>query len=265
MGDEGWAGDDRVAAYLARIGVDAAGHDEASLRRLHEAHLRTVPFENLSIHLREPIVLDAEVLVEKIVDRHRGGYCYELNGAFGWLLERLGFAVERVSARVWAGPELTPPFEHMALVVDETWLADVGFGAHSLHPLRIADRADQVDPAGVFRLVDVDDGDVDVLDNGMPVYRVERRSRRLSDFAMANWYQQTSPDAHFTQSLTCSRVHEDGRITISGHKLIERGPHGRTETELDDRGVLEAYDRYFGMTFGRVPHVRAPTTSPPGR
>lgn len=247
----------RVRAYLDRIGVSAAvGRDAESLVRLHEAHLRTVPFENLSIHLGETIVLDEDAVVAKIVEQRRGGYCYELNGAFGWLLERLGFEVDRVSARVWAGDVLTPPFEHMALIVDDEWLADVGFGQHALHPLRIEDRAEQVDPTGVFRLVDIEDGDVDVLDNGMPAYRIERRPRALSDFAMANWYQQTSPDAHFTQSLTCSRVLGSGRVTISGHKLIERGPHGRTETELDGTGVLQAYERYFGMTFSRVPHVR---------
>ncbi|MDN5853934.1 MAG: arylamine N-acetyltransferase, partial [Actinomycetia bacterium] len=94
--------DERMRAYLDRIGVtEPVARDAESLVRLHEAHLRTVPFENLSIHLGEPIVLEEGSLVAKIVDRHRGGYCYELNGALGWLLERLGFDVARLSAQVW--------------------------------------------------------------------------------------------------------------------------------------------------------------------
>ena len=48
-----------VAAYLDRIGVTApAVCDAAGLRALHRAHQLAVPFENLSIHLAEPISLD---------------------------------------------------------------------------------------------------------------------------------------------------------------------------------------------------------------
>jgi N-hydroxyarylamine O-acetyltransferase len=70
------------------------------LRRLHTAHLERIPFENLSIHLGEPIALEPEALVAKIVDRRRGGFCYELNGAFATLLRSLGFDVTLLAARV---------------------------------------------------------------------------------------------------------------------------------------------------------------------
>ena len=65
-----------VLAYLDRVGVAApAVSDAASLRALHLAHQVTVPFENLSIHLAEPISLDEGDLVDKIVRRRRGGFC----------------------------------------------------------------------------------------------------------------------------------------------------------------------------------------------
>jgi arylamine N-acetyltransferase len=90
-----------VVAYLDRIGVTApAACDAAGLRTLHRAHQLTVPFENLSIHLAEPISLDERDLADKIVRRRRGGFCYELNGAFALLLEALGAQVSRVAARV---------------------------------------------------------------------------------------------------------------------------------------------------------------------
>jgi N-hydroxyarylamine O-acetyltransferase len=128
-----------AGAYLARIGVprpaalDAVALDAAMLRTLHRAHLMTVPFENLSIHLSEPISLAAPDLLDKIVTSRRGGFCYELNGAFGLLLEALGARVDRLAARVQGEGGLGPPFDHLALVVhlaDGTgpWLADVGFG-----------------------------------------------------------------------------------------------------------------------------------------
>src|ERR1041384_459142 len=89
---------DTVLAYLDRIGVTGpASSDAAGLRALHLAHQLTVPFENLTIHLAEPISLDEPDLIDKIVRRRRGGFCYELNGAFALLLEALGAQVRRVA------------------------------------------------------------------------------------------------------------------------------------------------------------------------
>ena len=77
-------------AYLQRIGAAWSTADAAGLRSLHRAHQQAVPFENLSIHLSEPISLAEDDLVEKIIRRDRGGFCYELNGLFALLLEALG-------------------------------------------------------------------------------------------------------------------------------------------------------------------------------
>src|ERR1700733_7800673 len=171
-----------VAAYLDRIGVTGpAAGGAGGLRTLHRAHQLTVPFENLSIHLAEPISLDEPDLIDTIVRRRRGGFCYELNGAFALLLEALGAQVSRVGARVHGEAGLSPPLDHLALIVrpaDGTgpWLADVGFGSHSDYPLRLDTRDDQVDPAGRFRLADADAGDIDVLKDGKPQYRIETRA-----------------------------------------------------------------------------------------
>src|SRR5262249_61803053 len=93
-----------LRAYLDRIGVERPEVlDAGALAGLHRAHQLTVPFENLSIHLAEPISLDEGDLFAKIVTRRRGGFCYELNGAFALLLGALGARVTRVAARVYGG------------------------------------------------------------------------------------------------------------------------------------------------------------------
>jgi N-hydroxyarylamine O-acetyltransferase len=255
-----------VRAYLDRIGARRPGVlDEAALRALHRAHLLTVPFENLSIHLNEPISLEEADLISKIIARRRGGFCYELNGAFALLLEALGADVVRVAARVHGDGRLGPPFDHLALVVDlpggsGPWLADVGFGSHSTYPLRLDLGPQQDDPAGRFALADAgaDAGadDVDVLKNGRPQYRIERRERSLEDFVPTCWWQQTSPASHFTQSSICSRLTEDGRISVSGRKLIRATGRSRTEERLDtDDAVLAAYRDHFGIVLDQVPVV----------
>lgn len=251
-----------VRAYLDRIGTRRPGVlDEATLRALHRAHLMTVPFENLSIHLNEPISLEEADLVSKIIVRRRGGFCYELNGTFALLLEALGADVVRVAARVYGDGGLGPPFDHLALVVslpDGTgpWLADVGFGSHSTYPLRFDLGPQQDDPAGRFALADAGADDVDVLRDGEPQYRMERRDRSLEDFVPTCWWQQTSPASHFTRNSICSRLTEDGRISVSGRKLIRTTGRSRTEEHLPtDDAVLAAYREHFGIVLEQVPAV----------
>jgi N-hydroxyarylamine O-acetyltransferase len=225
-----------------------------------------VPFENLSIHLGEPIVLIDADLLSKVVTRRRGGFCYELNGAFAVLLEALGFSVERVAARVYGDGGPGPPFDHMALVVrpdDGTgpWLADVGFGSHSTFPLLFEDRSGQLDPAGQFQITAAPEGDLDVLKGGEPQYRLERRPRDLRDFAPTCWWQQTAPQSHFRAGLICSVLTDGGRISLSGRTLITTTNGQRAEQELpDDAAVLAAYREHFGIELERVPQVIADDT-----
>ncbi|WP_133911708.1 arylamine N-acetyltransferase family protein [Streptomyces sp. BK561] len=260
-----------VDAYLRRLGTGRPPRPTAdALAELHLNHLLAVPFENLSVQLGERIVLEERRLVEKVVEEGRGGFCYELNGAFGSLLAALGFEVTFLAARVFGAPgRLGIPYDHMALRVGTadggTWLADVGFGAHSHLPLRWADRGEQRDPGGVFRIDEAegtDAGDLDVVRNGSPQYRLEVRPRALGDFVAGAWWHSTSPESHFTRSLVCSRVTGDGgRITLSGRRLKVTAPEGDSvERELvTDEEVLGVYRERFGIVLDQVPEVRAAT------
>ncbi len=267
-------------AYLRRIGAERpAGPTADVLRELHVRHLRTVPFENLSIHLGEEIVLEEERLLDKVVGARRGGFCYELNGAFAALLTKLGFEVTLLAGRVFqedGRPGI--PYDHLALRVRTAgggdWLADVGFGAHSHFPLALAEAGEQGDPGGTFQVVEAgvrtggeetsgegagECGDLDVLRDGKPQYRLEVRPRELGDFVTGAWWHSTSPVSHFGRSLVCSRLTEDGgRITLSGRRLTVTAPDGGKEvTELGtDEEVLTAYRERFGFRLGRVPEVR---------
>ncbi|WP_329250222.1 arylamine N-acetyltransferase [Actinoallomurus sp. NBC_01490] len=248
--------DSWVDAYLDRIRADRpARPDGEALRDLHVRHLRAVPFENLSIHLGEDIVLEPEALVAKVVGRRRGGFCYELGGAFATLLAALGFEAELLAARVFDGDRLGTPYDHLALRVGP-WLADVGFGDHAHHPLRLDTRGDQHDPGGVFRVAETPEGDLDVIKDGRPEYRLETRPRALGDFEVGCWWHRTSPKSHFTRSLVCSMLTESGRVTLSGRTLIRTSGGERDERKLtDDDEVLAAYRSCFGVELDRVPEV----------
>ncbi|MFC7305593.1 arylamine N-acetyltransferase [Streptomyces monticola] len=249
---------DRAGAYLHRIGVPRPQHPTAgALRELHLGHLRTVPFENLSIHLGEDIVLEEKALVAKVVDARRGGFCYELNGAFAALLRWLGYEVTLLQARVY-DDEGRPgiPYDHLALRVETEEgpkLADVGFGAHSHYPLDLDGPGEQTDPGGVFRIDAAPQGDLIVLRNGKPQYLLDQRPRELAEFKAGAWYHRTSPESHFTRSPVCSRVTDDGRITLSGNTLTTTVGAERDTAELAETDVLSAYEQHFGIMLDRLP------------
>lgn len=255
---------EQTDAYLRRIGAARPAAPTArALGELHLAHLRSVPFENLSVHLGEEIELTVEALVAKVVRERRGGFCYELNGAFGALLTALGFDVTPLQARVYDEEgRLGIPFDHLALLVRTQdggqWLADIGFGAQSHLPLAYGERGEQKDPGGTFRLVESAEGDLDVLKDGKPQYLLDPRPRTLADFTGGAWYHRTSPASHFTRSLVCSIIDGDSRITLSGRSLTTTRDGERTVTELaSEAEVLAAYERYFGIRLEREPRVRA--------
>ncbi|MFJ6382428.1 arylamine N-acetyltransferase [Kitasatospora sp. NPDC092039] len=249
------------SAYLDRIALPDPGRPcPQALARLQLAHLRTVPFENLGLHLGEGVDLAPGALLAKVVTRRRGGFCYELNGAFARLLTSLGYRVSLLAARVFDGERLGPPLGHLALRVDldEPWLVDVGFGRFSRHPLRLDERGEQADAEGAFTLTPTGPhGDLDVLLDGRPQYRLGLRPYELADFAATCWWQATSPDSHFTRSTTCSLLTADGgRVTVSGRRLITTSPDGgRTERALADDELLAAYRTRFGIALDRLPDL----------
>jgi N-hydroxyarylamine O-acetyltransferase len=229
-----------ISAYLARIGYrDPLDVSPGTLSGLHLAHLYRVPFENLDILLGRPLSLGGAALFDKIVIRRRGGFCYELNGLFGALLRELGYRVTLLSAEVArkAGG-FSPEFDHLALRVDldESYLVDVGFGEGFRLPVRLDDHADQ--PQGASAYLVLQDGDFRVLlrrnsgGDWTPQYRFTPQPHELADFAVRCHYHQTSPESHFTQTRLCTLATPGGRVTLSGTRLIETSPAGRTETEV---------------------------------
>jgi N-hydroxyarylamine O-acetyltransferase len=245
------------ASYFARIGYTGSTDPTIdTLRLLHLAHLRTVPFENLDISLGREIVCDEERFFHKIVHLRRGGFCYELNGAFAALLRALGFPVSLLSARVSREDgSASPEFDHLALKVDldETWLADVGFGDSFLEPLLLRPDIEQEQPTGRFRIAAV--GDTRIVqrqvDDGpwKSQYQFTLASRQLSDFESRCWLQQTSPESHFTRQRICTLPTQDGRITLSDLNLIRTTGKAREERMLRDKDEWHAaLERYFGVT-----------------
>jgi N-hydroxyarylamine O-acetyltransferase len=242
-------------AYLSRLNYSGPLTPSGeTLRALQLAHLLTVPFENLSIHSGEPIVLNDAALFDKIVLRQRGGFCYELNGLFAALLRELGFDVQMLSASVansegvW-GPE----FDHMTLMVTlaDRWLVDVGFGDSFTEPLLLDYRDDQIQGTRRYRIDEKDGGLIlSQKENGSfwkPQYRFTLTPHVYADYAAMCRFHQTSPESHFTRGHICSKLTPEGRITISRGRLIVTNREVKEERELQSTEFQEALQSYFGI------------------
>jgi N-hydroxyarylamine O-acetyltransferase len=244
--------------YLQHIGFAGIPQpDLLTLQQLHRGHMLRVPFENLSIIYHQGIHLEEQALFNKIVERNRGGFCYELNRLFALLLKDIGFKVNFISGEIRARDgSFGAPFDHMALMVelDQPYLVDVGFGDSFLTPLKITTTEQQPQTSGTFHLEQ--EGETYYLErrNGdnrshaKTLYRFTLQKRELNEFADMCEYHSTSPQSHFTQKLVCSHATENGRVTISENKLIITEDHHRRESTLhSEQERREALMRYFGI------------------
>lgn len=262
--------------YLSRIGLDPSdvtGTDVSTVERLQQAHLTTVPFETMAVagypfEDRSPdgVSLDVADIYDRIVEHHRGGICYELNGLFGWLLDQCGFDVERLAARV-ISPEdgsYGPPGGHQPLLVslDTPYIVDVGFGGEVLrHPLPL-DGTVREDPEGAWRLVETDRNDADYVaqyrgrdetDDGWTEWFIFRTEPREMDyFEPACEYHQRSPDATFTDWVLVTMVTDRGHKTLTPDSFVEvvgSDQHERSISEQEWRTLL---DEEFGIRYPSV-------------
>lgn len=248
-----------IETYLQRIGL--SGEQPAptaeTLRAIHLAHLYSVPFENLDISLGTPIQLELERIYDKVVNRRRGGFCYELNGLLAWLLEKLGFTVTMLSACSFNDDRtFGPEYDHLVLLVtcpgDKThWLADVGWGSGFEEPLRLDHTFAQESGRFVWR-VDRVGGSRSLWQKNdagdwIPHYRFTLTPRSYHDFSGMCAYHQSATESMFTQKKLCTIFMPDRRVTLSDAKLIVTKNGIKEELDVPESEVPEILLRYFGV------------------
>ncbi|HYZ67584.1 MAG TPA: arylamine N-acetyltransferase [Mycobacterium sp.] len=250
-----------MAAYFDRIGYRGpADLTVETMQALVAAHNRSIPFENLDPVLGIPVAdLSAAALTDKLVRRRRGGYCYEHNGLMGYVLDELGFGVERLAGRVvWLNPDGPLPAQthHVLSVtvpdVDGPLLVDVGFGGQTLtSPIRLEAGPVQNTRHEPYRIRERGDAyqlEAEVRGEWQPLYMFTTRPQPLIDLEVGSWYVSTHPDSSFVTGLTVAIVTDDARYNMRGRNLaIHRG--GETEKIRFDTAadVLEALTNRFGI------------------
>jgi N-hydroxyarylamine O-acetyltransferase len=264
--DDWSAGKLDLDAYLQRIGYAGPREpSQASLAALHRAHLAAIRFENLDILLGRDIRVDLDSIQAKLVRERRGGYCYEQGQLFGAALERLGFGVDRLLARVGPDGEPVRPRTHLTLRVragSGIWLADVGFGSSPPGPLslrRLRSGGPQELDGWVYEVVpDEDSGDggrtwkLRELQGGewVTLYRFEDQPAYPADVVVSNHYTATYPESWFTWQPIVVRRDPDAIHSVVGRAYtITRPGHVKTRRTLSDAEFAAALAGVFGLTF----------------
>lgn len=240
-------------AYFQRIGYDGERTPTlTTLRAIHTLHATTIPFENLSPLLRQPVRLDLASLQDKLIHQGRGGYCFEQNLLLRAVLLALGFQVRGLAARVrWNVPdEVITARGHMLLRVDldgEVYLADVGFGGLTLTaPLALICDREQSTPHEPFRISADGDGylmQAQVGSTWKSLYRFDLQEQHLPDYEVSNWYLSNHPSSHFVTGLMAARPDADRRYALRNNQLAIHHLNSETERRLltsvaDVRAVL---------------------------
>lgn len=224
-----------VSQYLNRIGfAEAFSANKETLFALHKSHVLHVPFENLDIIGKIPITLDQDRFCNKIVAKRRGGICYELNGAFKYLLDAAGFDSFFISCNVFV-PTLGiygADFGHIALITNiggEQYLLDVGFGDGFIEPLKLVYNTPQRQYGTYYRFRSLPAGEV-LLEKSaddkeyQQMFKFTRVLRTLSEFSPLCEFHQFAPQAPFNKQALCTRPTLTGRITLSNKSLsIKKG------------------------------------------
>jgi N-hydroxyarylamine O-acetyltransferase len=230
-----------INRYLERIAIEKKQNPSLSfLTILQSRHLLSIPFEDLDIPSRR-IELDLHKLYNKIIISKRGGFCYELNGLFYWLLINLGYKVDMLSARVFNSrkQDFGPDFDHMALLVhlEKDYLVDVGFGDSFRAPIEFP-KGQVEDISGRYRIMNSGKDNFELQkasDNKWePQYRFSIAPTKLEDFKSMCDFQQDSPTSSFRTGMLCTIATESGRITLSKNTLTITENETKYKSNIDD-------------------------------
>jgi N-hydroxyarylamine O-acetyltransferase len=232
-----------LADYLKRINYTGdIKPDLATLTAVHRAHLLAIPYENLDIHRDCPVTVDVAQIYEKIVDQHRGGWCFEMNGLLSWALREVGFEVTRLSSHVGRSKDEPLPEgagDHLILRVDldKPYLADVGFGNGILEPIPLAEGSYQ---QGFLTYKLAQDDNRWWFTNhlyGGAGFDFDLEPHEMNYFTGQSTRLQTSPESGFVKTTVTMRFTPDGGMWILRGAVLRQITSDGTHDETIDNAA----------------------------
>ncbi|MGI9416983.1 MAG: arylamine N-acetyltransferase family protein [Geminicoccaceae bacterium] len=251
-----------LQAYLDRIGFTGAPTiSRSTLNALMRSQLQSIPFENLNQQLRRPVSTDVSVIYSKLVEQHRGGWCFELNGLFAWVLAEIGFDVQTLAGHVGDdGSGRAKPADHMFLLVncEEPLLVDVGFGGSMIEALPMREHTVRQAPY-TLSIAEEDDGFLrftEQADKGRTSFDFRLTPVGGGYFDEISMSLQTDKDSSFRRTLTAQRRFENKHLVLRGRLLSTISPGRRHEALLQTSDELvSCLSNEFGLDVPEIGDV----------
>ncbi|MBQ2881536.1 MAG: arylamine N-acetyltransferase [Clostridia bacterium] len=249
-----------IDKYLQRIGVvESAGEPDGELlKTIHKAHYMAVPYENLDIIQGLPLDLSTEALYDKIVNRKRGGYCFEINGLFGALLRSMNYDVTDHLARFLLDEPDIPMRRHRVLKVqlaDGAYVCDVGIGIESPRiPLRIVENVVQNDGFAEYRFENEPFlgwvlWQKKLLGEWKKLYSFTDEVQLSVDFLQPSFYCEKSPESTFNKAPIIALKTNVGLNSYDGKvfRVSSKGNIMRSITPKDKVEEQQLIAELFGL------------------
>ena len=250
-----------LSQFESYLNIDSSRYnniDKASLDYFMERYMMTVPFENINVQNQVPISVNTDDLLDKVINQHRGGFCYEMNHLFGTYLEKKGFAVHRASGTVHT-PDGGVALEgsHMSLYTilnDTYYVTDVGFGDLPLHAIPISHPSQPVsisDINGEFRAIfDKEDCyHVQKLKNNKwtTLYHAYLEPQSIQDFSDKIIYNESNPNSIFVKQLLITQPQSFGRATMTHQSLTLTSQSSKEKYKVSSHNYKHFLKKYFNL------------------
>lgn len=210
---------------------------------LQKAHIKTFSFNSIAVLLEEPISLFIDDIMDKIVIKNYGGYCFEHNKLFHDVLESLGFNVRTLIAKVLNNQKINPPRTHRITLIEfenNQYIVDVGFGAFCPNiPLNI-NIADNQENYRFIEEQDSKDYQLEVLkeDGYFSLYKFDLSFYTKADCIMSNFYSSKHPNAVFVNNLVIALKSNDLVLSLRNDKYFKIKENNTEVIEINNSEIL---------------------------
>jgi len=251
---------DKIRNYFKRIGLPydlEITRDFKFLSTLQYNHVTTIPYENIDLINRVPIIFDIDKLYDKVVNKQRGGYCFELNMILSWMLKKLGFEVRDYFARYLRGEEGIPLRRHRVLVAtcdDGDYLCDVGVGQSAPRwPIKMEEGLIQEQFGETYKLEKDDFFGWVLYDlnkgEWRKIYSFTEELQTDMDYMPTSYYYESHWDSGFNKFPIIAIKTLNGRKTINDrcYKAFENGELTCFEDNLSDERFTELMAKEFNV------------------
>jgi len=245
-----------VDAYYRRINYTGeTAPTVKTLKALQHAQFYTIPFENFDVQLGRGISLEPEAIIEKLVHKRRGGYCFELNGLFLMALKSIGFDARALLARTHVAGTPSGRGHQIELIKiqGKQWIADVGFGGDTPRaPIPLELNQPTMHDGQKVRLVDAEHFGImlQILkdDQWIDLYSFDLGHVCLADIDYGNHFTSTHPNSLFVFARVAALPVENGVVTLF-NRTLKRTIHGNEGVQelAEGQAYLDALKNHFGI------------------